>query len=333
VRRLLSNPSRTAVPSQTAAATSDDRVVDLDALAALLDLVPYGCAVLDGESGETLYQNAAGQAAQRQLAQSDSRTRQQALDMIRSANAAGGEIRDSLTVENGHSTRIDVRMRTLTSGRRVCLVAYRDVTKEVTAAEQADRYRERMGEIGLVSQSMQAAASATEEMAASIQEIARNSTEAASNARSAVQVAEGTTSAVARLGEAGAEISKIVKVIGSIAAQTNLLALNATIEAARAGAAGQGFAVVANEVKDLARETAAATDEISQMIESVQTETETAVEAMQRITSVIESINQIQASIAAAVEEQTATTTDISTNVTSAAQRAEQIVSFLGAMG
>jgi methyl-accepting chemotaxis protein len=169
-------------------------------------------------------------------------------------------------------------------------------------------------------------------MAASIQEIARSSTEAASNARSAVQVAEGTTSAVARLGEAGAEISKIVKVIGSIAAQTNLLALNATIEAARAGAAGQGFAVVANEVKDLARETAAATDEISQMIESVQTETETAVEAMQRITSVIESINQIQASIAAAVEEQTATTTDISTNVTSAAQRAEQIVSFLGSM-
>jgi methyl-accepting chemotaxis protein len=320
------------VPSQTPATTSDDRVLDLDALTALLDLAPYGCAVLDGETGETLYQNAAAQAAARSRGDSDSRTRQQALDLIRSANAAGGEIRDSLSVENGRSTRLDVRMRTLGSGHRVCLVASRDVTKELTAAEQAERYRERLGEISLVSQSMQAAAGATEEMAASIQEIARNSTEAASNARSAVQVAEGTTSAVARLGEAGAEISKIVKVIGSIAAQTNLLALNATIEAARAGAAGQGFAVVANEVKDLARETAAATDEISQMIESVQTETETAVEAMQRITSVIESINQIQASIAAAVEEQTATTTDISTNVTSAAQRAEQIVSFLATL-
>ncbi|MDT0200825.1 methyl-accepting chemotaxis protein [Nocardioides sp. AE5] len=176
-----------------------------------------------------------------------------------------------------------------------------------------------------VSASIQTVASAAEEMTASIREIAKNATDAATVATSAVQVASSAQETVTSLGESSAEIGQVIKVITSIAQQTNLLALNATIEAARAGDAGKGFAVVANEVKELAKETARATEDISQKIVAIQGDTEGAVAAIAEISEVIGRINDIQASIASAVEEQTATTNEIARSVTEAATGANGI--------
>ncbi|WP_258236743.1 methyl-accepting chemotaxis protein [Nocardioides campestrisoli] len=176
-----------------------------------------------------------------------------------------------------------------------------------------------------VSASIQTVATAAEEMTASIREIAKNATEAATVATTAVGVASAAQGTVASLGESSAEIGKVIKVITSIAQQTNLLALNATIEAARAGDAGKGFAVVANEVKELAKETARATEDIGQKIEAIQSDTSGAVTAIAEITDVISRINDIQTTIASAVEEQTATTNEIARNVTDAAGGANGI--------
>jgi methyl-accepting chemotaxis protein len=120
---------------------------------------------------------------------------------------------------------------------------------------------------------------------------------------------------VNKLGQSSIEIGKVIKVITAIAGQTNLLALNATIEAARAGDAGRGFAVVANEVKELAKQTANATEDISQRIEAIQTDTKAAVQAITQITDIINQINDFQSTIASAIEEQTATTNEISRNI------------------
>jgi methyl-accepting chemotaxis protein len=176
-----------------------------------------------------------------------------------------------------------------------------------------------------VSASIQTVATAAEEMTASIREIAKNATEAASVATGAVSVASSAQGTVASLGESSAEIGQVIKVITSIAQQTNLLALNATIEAARAGDAGKGFAVVANEVKELAKETARATEDIGQKIEAIQSDTQGAVDAIAEIAQVIGQINDIQTTIASAVEEQTATTNEIARSVTEAAAGANGI--------
>jgi methyl-accepting chemotaxis protein len=176
-----------------------------------------------------------------------------------------------------------------------------------------------------VSTNVTTVATATEEMGTSIREIAKSANDAAKVATSAVKVAEKTNATVAKLGESSAEIGNVVKVITSIAQQTNLLALNATIEAARAGEAGKGFAVVANEVKELAKQTAKATEDISRKIEAIQTDTKGAVEAIGQIGKVINQINDIQNTIASAVEEQTATTGEISRNVSEAAKGSSEI--------
>jgi methyl-accepting chemotaxis protein len=178
-----------------------------------------------------------------------------------------------------------------------------------------------------VSQNLQTVATGADEMGSTIKEIAKNATEAAKIATAAVRVAETTTATVSKLGDSSTEIGQVVKVITSIAQQTNLLALNATIEAARAGEAGKGFAVVANEVKELAKETAKATEDISRKIEAIQTDTKAAVDAIAEISEVINQINGISNTIATAVEEQNATTNEMARNVSEAARGSSEITS------
>jgi methyl-accepting chemotaxis protein len=182
-----------------------------------------------------------------------------------------------------------------------------------------------------IAASIESVAGSTEEMTASINEIAGSAANAAAVGLEAVREAERTNVTVAKLGESSADIGKVSRVITSIAQQTNLLALNATIEAARAGDAGKGFAVVANEVKELARETARATEEISTKIEAIQQDTARSVEAISRIGQTIIRINEIQTTITAAVEQQLAATKEIARGVSEVSQGAGQITENVSA--
>ena len=209
-----------------------------------------------------------------------------------------------------------------------------DVTAQVgNGARRADEQATVVSRASLdVSESVHSLAAGSEQMGASIFEIARNANEAAEVAAGAVGIAESTNQTVTKLGESSSEIGNVVKVITPIAEQTNLLALNATIEAARAGDAGKGFAVVAEEVKQLAQETARATDDISRRVDAIQQDTGTAVLAINEIGAVIARINGYQGTIAAAVEEQSATTAEMGRSVVDAAQGSANITTSIDAV-
>ncbi|MBG0817838.1 methyl-accepting chemotaxis protein [Planomonospora sp. ID82291] len=227
-------------------------------------------------------------------------------EMARAFNRASGAMREALT---GVGERTDA----LTcSGRQLSSLSERlDVQASVTSGK-AEEVSHSAAE---VSSHVTALAAAAEEMNAAIDEIARGTSAAAGVAAEAVTSARVTSQTVGHLSEASAEIGQIVKTITSIAEQTNLLALNATIEAARAGDAGKGFAVVAGEVKDLAQETARASEDIISKIASIQDETGRATQAITEISQIVERVSEIQSTIAAAVEEQSATSKEINRSV------------------
>lgn len=174
---------------------------------------------------------------------------------------------------------------------------------------------------------VQTVAAAAEELTAAIREISSQVQTSSQIANQAVAEAERTNARVKNLQEAASRIGEVIKLINDIAAQTNLLALNATIEAARAGEAGRGFAVVANEVKTLADQTAKATEEIDRQISAVQTETQSAVTAIESISAIITRINEVTGTIAAAVEEQGAATQEIARNVEEASSGTQLVSS------
>ena len=176
-----------------------------------------------------------------------------------------------------------------------------------------------------VSASATSVAGAAEEMEATIREVAQNASRAADVSGSAVESVKNASTLMNRLSDSSGEIGSVLGLIEEIAEQTNLLALNATIEAARAGDAGRGFAVVASEVKELAEQTARATEDIRSKVASMQGDTEAAVGALEGFSNVIEQIDEVSQSIASAIEEQAATTQEIGTNVTEAARGSRDI--------
>ncbi|GEM_PF-1250319 len=233
-----------------------------------------------------------------------------------------------LTDLRGSLANIGQTAQTLAAASEEMTGTSRSMT--TTAEESASQTHAAAAASDQVSRNVQTVATGTEEMGSSIREIAGTASEAAQVAARAVDMADETNTTIRKLGQSGAEIGEVIKVITSIAQQTNLLALNATIEAARAGEMGKGFAVVANEVKELAKATATATEEIGQKIQAIQADTGSAVSAIQEISHIISRINELQTTIAAAVEEQTATTRVIQQHVSEAAQGSGEIAQTIG---
>jgi methyl-accepting chemotaxis protein len=260
------------------------------------------------------------------------------MEIVRVMQAASkGDLTQQIQTEgNDHLAQVGAQMReffqTLRGNLRQIGVAsntLRSSSEQLTAISQqmAGNAEETATQATVVSaaseqvsRNVNVVATNSNEMKTSIQEISRSANEASRVAKCAVSDAESTNRTIAKLGESSEEIGKVIKVITTIAQQTNLLALNATIEAARAGEAGKGFAVVAHEVKELAKQTAKATEDISLKIGAIQNDAKGAVQAIAGISGVINQINDISYTIASAVEEQTATTSEIGRNVGQAAK-------------
>lgn len=231
-------------------------------------------------------------------------------DIANAADAAVGSVRDTLAAINRSSCELDTAAQALRAvATEIAELSEGTSTYASTAAASAH----------VVHANSQALAAGTDQMETSIAEISRNAQQAANAGQQAVSAVQASTATVARLGESSTTIGEVLKLITSIAQQTNLLALNATIEAARAGEAGKGFAVVASEVKELAQETARATDDIAQRIAALRSDSAQAADAIGSIAQVIVDINQYQTTIASAVEEQGSTTIEMGRRISAAA--------------
>ncbi len=236
-------------------------------------------------------------------------------------------VRSSLNVLKDDSGRVIGFSYVWTDASEAALMkeeAVRSATRMVSLTSEIEDLTTQLTlQASNTSEGAQTAAAAVEQMSASVHEIASSASQAVTVAREAVGAASTATERVTKLDASSQEIGVVVKLITSIAEQTNLLALNATIEAARAGEAGKGFAVVASEVKELARETAEATQRITDMIDALQEDSSHVTTALTGITDLIHQISDAQTSIAGAVEEQSATTNEISRSVGDVASTAE----------
>ncbi|GIE78430.1 methyl-accepting chemotaxis protein [Actinoplanes philippinensis] len=236
--------------------------------------------------------------------------------MAGSLRAATGSLRQTVADLTAHSESLAREAGSLaTTSRQSSASAEEGARQASTVADSA----------ATMSHNIQTVAAGSEEMGASIREISESATQAVQVANRAVEVTANTSAVMAKLGESSAQIGDVIKTITAIAEQTNLLALNATIEAARAGELGKGFAVVASEVKELAQETARATEDIGRRVTTIQADTAGAVAAIEEISEIIARINEFQTTIASAVEEQTVTTNEMSRNVSEAAQAGSRV--------
>ena len=236
--------------------------------------------------------------------------------MATSMRKAVSAFRETITALSQHSNTLS------TASHQLQTLSLEGAESAGNGAQQASSVAEAARNMSM---NIQTVAAGAEEMEASIREISQNTTRAVEVGSRAVEVTANTTAVVAKLGQSSAEIGNVIKLITSIAEQTNLLALNATIEAARAGDAGKGFAVVADEVKQLAQETARATEDIGERVSAIQSDTGGAVAAIEEISQIIGNINEFQTTIASAVEEQSATTAEMSRSVTEAADAGGQV--------
>ncbi len=221
------------------------------------------------------------------------------------------------------STELSAVSRQMTSGAEQSSQKANNVSS--AAEEMATAMNSVAAATEQTSANLQMIVAAAEEMSATINEISTNTAKGSRTTTQAVEKAEHISAKVDALGRAATEISKVTETIADISEQTNLLALNATIEAARAGEAGKGFAVVAGEIKELAKQTAQATDEIGLKIGEVQATTTESVDAIKAIVEIIDDINSIVTSVASAIEEQSATTQEISDNVSQAATGVQEV--------
>jgi len=246
-------------------------------------------------------------------------------DMARSIEKLGGTFREILQRVGGgvhtlatSSTELSALSSQTSNGmQRACAIADDSVGQIRGAAAAASAVAAEMEE---ASNNLTSVASATEEMTATVGNIADSSDKARTVTLSAVSETERVAETMRQLSSAAIEIGKVTQTITSVAAQTNLLALNATIEAARAGAAGKGFAVVATEIKTLAQETAAASDDIKARVVAIQSSTSGAMKDMQGIQNTIAKVSEIVAAIAMAIEQQSTATKEIAQNIVGVAR-------------
>jgi len=296
----------------------------------------------DNRLAEVKLREAAEIMSQRVQETSESQLRQVDCLLINVNEAVSGNLNTSINVKgddpigqvglglerllnslNASFLEIGESTNTLTRSANELSLASRELGQDATETSmQVERV---VGSADAINSGVQVSATSTEQMTLAIREVSRCASEAVSVGEEAVSLTEQATTTVKKLGDSSSGIGSVLKVINSIAEQTNLLALNATIEAARAGDAGKGFAVVANEVKELAKETAKATDEISSRISAIQSDAGNAGEVLAQIVNVIEQIGSYQTTVAAAVDEQTSMTLEISNGLSESAKDSAEI--------